>query len=351
MRVTSAIRGERIAWGRLARPLALIFVLLPLCLSPAPGRAGVADVLNECIRIEDDAARLRCYDRKAGRVPEPEPESLSQGPVRAGSDALSYLTRLWELDEESRHGKYALKAHHSNYILPYTYNASPNVEQVREDDPARDLKREEVAYQLSLKVKLWQDVLGEKLDLWFAYTQRSFWQFYNTAESSPFRETNYEPELLLNWRTDYQIMGVDVRFVNIGLNHQSNGKSEPLSRSWNRVVANIGLEKDNLSLLIKGWYRIPESSAKDDNRDIEDYLGYGEAHLLYFAGGHRFGVKMRNNMKSTDNRGSVQVDWSFPLLRRVSGYIQYFNGYGESLLDYNQSVNRIGFGFIIRDWD
>ncbi|MBN1545915.1 MAG: phospholipase A [Syntrophaceae bacterium] len=333
--------------------LIVICMLAVVLLNRSEVLAADEDMLKECILIEDDAVRLRCYDQKFGRPEKPvsAPDNISAAPVHEKGGNGSYLTRLWELDEENRHGKYALKTHRSNYILPFTYNTSPNVEQVREDDPDRDLKKEEVAYQLSVKVKLWQDVLGKDLDLWFAYTQRSFWQLYNTAESSPFRETDYEPELLLNYRTDYRFAGFDVRYINIGLNHQSNGKSEPLSRSWNRVVANAGFERDNLVLLLGAWYRIPESSSDDDNPDIDAYLGYGEAQLFYFLGGHRFGLKLRNNLRLGDNRGSLQVDWSFPLIHRISGYVQYFNGYGESLLDYSHSVNRIGFGFIVRDWD
>lgn len=309
--------------------------------------------MAECAKIEDDAERLKCYDRLAGRKSRDiEPAKESAGRALEGKEEkASYFSRLWELDEGTRRGKYAIKLHQSTYILPFTYNISPNVDALREADPDKDLKKTEVTFQLSLKVKLWQDILDQKMDLWFGYTQRSFWQFYNFDDSSPFRETNYEPELLLNFRTDYRFLGLNGRFINLGFNHQSNGQSKPLSRSWNRAVVNFGFERGQFSFLLKGWYRIPESAEDDDNPKIEKYLGYGEIWAYYFLKKHRLGLMLRNNLSFHNNRGALQAEWSFPIVEWVSGYVQYFVGYGESLLDYNHRVNRMGIGLIMADWN
>lgn len=267
-----------------------------------------------------------------------------------GTGSESYLSQIWELDESRPRGQQVVMIHRSNYFLPFTYNNRPNVEPIQ-DATGEDVLEAEAVFQLSPKIKLWQDVLGRKMDLWLGYTQRSFWQVYNTADSSPFRETNYEPEGLLNFRTDFPLLGMRVRTLTLGFNHQSNGRSEPLSRSWNRIVGNVGLERGNFTLLLNTWYRIPESEEDDDNPDIEDYMGYGEVWGYYLWHQHRFGVMLRNNLQFDDNRGALQLEWSFPLVRRVSGYVQFFTGYGESLVDYNHSSNRIGIGFILRDWD
>jgi phospholipase A1 len=133
------------------------------------------------------------------------------------------------------------------------------------------------------------------------------------------------------------------------LNHESNGRSEPLSRSWNRVVANFGFERGPFNMLLKTWYRIPESASDDDNPDIEKYMGYGELWGYYFWKKARFGIMVRNNLRR-DNKGAIQFDVALPLIERISAYFQYFNGYGESLADYNKSVNRFGIGFMITDW-
>ena len=58
---------------------------------------------------------------------------------------------------------------------------------------------------------------------------------------------------------------------------------------------------------------------------------------------------MRNNLRSDENRGAVQLDWSFPLNRRFKGYVQWFYGYGESMIDYNWRQTTIGAGITIND--
>jgi phospholipase A1/A2 len=262
----------------------------------------------------------------------------------------SYFTHLWQLDEKERAGQPWVTFHRSSYALALSYNFTPNPAPLQEVDPAKTLVKPEVTFQLSFKAKLWQDMFGKKVDLWVAYTQRSFWQLYNFSDSSPFRETDYEPEVLFNFRTHFRLLGLRTRFIQVGLNHQSNGQSEPLSRSWNRVVANVGLERGPLSLLLKGWFHIPESAASDDNPGLNSYMGYGEIWAYYFVKSHRLGIMLRDNLDFDLNRGAIQLEWSFPVFAQMAGYVQYFLGYGESLLDYNHRVNRIGFGFIFADW-
>jgi phospholipase A1 len=282
-------------------------------------------------------------------VPRDSPEAVKADDGK--EKKLSYFTRLWELDEDARGPRRAITSHRSNYALVFSYNTSPNLAPFLEVDPEKTLTKPEVTFQLSFKTKIWQDVFGKDIDLWFGYTQRSFWQLYNFDDSSPFRETNYEPEALINFRTHFSILGLQSRFIMVGLNHQSNGQTEPLSKSWNRIVAHIGLERGDFSLLLTGWYRFPESVEENDNPQMGRYLGYGEVWAYYFLKKHRFGVMLRDNLDFRDNRGAIQLEWSFPLFAQVSGYVQYYLGYGESLLDYNHRVNRIGVGFILSDWN
>jgi phospholipase A1/A2 len=359
-------------------------------LVPSVAVADLHNRLADCAKIEDQKARLRCFDELAGRKAD-APQSIDAAvaiPVTkeavSGREKLSVMQKLWDLNPGNRKHSFALKPYRMNYFLPIAYNSSPNQGTDLEYDPRAKAQHNEAKFQLSFKAKLWEDVFQNQLqgfydksriiqgvDVWAAYTQLSFWQLYNSAFSSPFRDTNYEPELLINFRTAYEIIGLKGRFINVGFNHQSNGRSNPLSRSWNRIVANIGLERENFNLLLKTWYRIPENESDDDNPDMTRYMGYGEIWAALYWKDMRFAAMLRNNLRR-ENLGAVQLDWSIPpsalgkimlgkiisqatldqyLSDKFSLYVQYFNGYGEGLLDYNKSVNRISVGFMIAEWN
>lgn len=297
-------------------------------------------------------ALLAVFASPLAASPQSDPNGSGQAAVtaakRASEEKPSYFTELWQLDRTARTAKPGITFHRSNYGLMVSYNDRPNPAPLQEVDPAKTLVKPEVTFQISFKARLWRDMFGKDICLWAAYTQRSFWQLYNFDDSSPFRETNYEPEVLLNFGTRYSLLGFQGRFVQIGVNHQSNGQSEPLSRSWNRLVANVGIERGPLSLLLKSWWRVPDTD--DDNPGLTHYVGNGELWAYYFIKRHRLGVMLRDNLNFRENRGAVQVEWSFPVFAMVAGYVQYFLGYGESLLDYDHRVHRIGVGFILSDW-
>lgn len=117
------------------------------------------------------------------------------------------------------------------------------------------------------------------------------------------------------------------------------------SRSWDRIFAEGIYSYENFIMALKAWYRIPEKFEKDDNPDITHYLGYGELTLAYLWDKHLFGITLRNNLKE-DNKGSILLDYSYPIYKNLYLYLQFFNGYGESLQDYNHSINRFGIGIL-----
>ena len=220
-----------------------------------------------------------------------------------------------------------------NYILP------ANVALNKEDGQA---KHTEVKFQLSLKKLLADDII-KNLDLYFSYTQQSFWQLYDTQNSKPFRESNYMPSLYFSYLLKKPLF---FERINFGYVHQSNGGDLENSRSWDRLFVEGFRSFDNFLVALKAWYRIPESAQDDDNPDIYEYLGYGDLTLGYLYKKHLVTLKLRNNLNFNDNKGAILLDYSYPIYKNIYFYMQFFSGYGESLADYNRAIDRVGVGLL-----
>lgn len=205
----------------------------------------------------------------------------------------------------------------------------------------------EARFQLSLEVKVWDDLVLDRADPWWGDTQQSAWQAYNRETSSPSCGTDHPPESVLAWRTDVDPAGWRWRLLTLGLVHQSNGQSAPLSRSWNRVRADFGFERGPFALSLRPRYRIPESAEKDDNPDLVRCMGCGDVVASYVWGGHQFGAVMRHDFSS--GLGAGQLDWSFPSFGALRGCAQVFSGYGYKLIDCNHRQTTVGLGFLLTD--
>jgi len=254
--------------------------------------------------------------------------------------------------------RFAILPHKSNYLLPFSFNSRPNSHGFDLASQERNMDNTEVKFQVSFKTPIWAKPFGDNSALFFAYTGQSYWQAYNADVSSPFRETNHEPEIFAAWATDWKLNGWQIPAFSLGIAHQSNGRSGLNSRSWNRVYTEWVIEKNNFVVALKPWWRIPEKQKEtpmdpkgDDNPDMDDYMGYFELQTRYQWQDQHFGITVRNNLR-TDNKGAYQLDWTFPLggKNKSRGYVQYFYGYGESLIDYNKITNRLGFGFVLTGW-
>jgi len=264
----------------------------------------------------------------------------------------------------NRTNRFVLTPHKRNYILPVSYTNSPNIApydqalvngENEESLAFSNLQRTEFEFQLSVKLLLRENLFDDNGHLYLGYTNHSLWQVYNKKTSSPFRETNHQPELILSFTNDFEIFGFRNVLNEVSISHQSNGQSSALSRSWNRVMLNSVFEGDNFSFALSPWYRLPESNSDypgdpkgDDNPDISHYMGNFQFTGAYEYKSNIFSVELRNNLES-DNRGAVELGWTFPLTPTMRGYLTYFDGYGHTLIDYNAKQQVIGLGITFAD--
>ncbi|ANC39931.1 phospholipase [Hafnia alvei] len=242
---------------------------------------------------------------------------------------------------------FTLYPYDTNYLL-YTETSDVNKEAIQSYSWSDDARKDEVKFQLSLAFPIIRGIAGDNSVLGMSYTQRAWWQAFNRSASSPFRETNYEPQLFVGWATDYQLGDWTLRDIETGFNHQSNGRSDPTSRSWNRVYARLMAQNGNFQAQIKPWYRIPESSSKDDNPDITKYMGYYEAQVGYEWGESVFTAKGHYNWNT--GYGGGELGWSYPMTKTLRFYTQLYSGYGESMIDYNFNQTRFGVGIMLNDF-
>ncbi|WP_415230961.1 phospholipase A [Psychromonas sp.] len=248
--------------------------------------------------------------------------------------------------------RFSIIPYKPNYLLPFTFNNNIQSYDTDKDVVSSDeLQPIEVKFQLSFKIPVLVDIADLPLSLYFGYTQVSFWQAYNGSNSSPFRETNYEPEIFLQWVQSKKLVGDwNFKLATLNLTHQSNGKTDPASRSWNRIESHFVFENGNVTLALNPWVRFPENSDDDDNPDLLDYYGHGKINAIYQMDKHNFSISSRNNIESGFRKGSLELNWSFPLHGRIRGYFQIFSGYGNSLIEYNEYTNTIGLGISLTDW-
>ncbi|ATE59074.1 phospholipase A [Thauera sinica] len=211
-------------------------------------------------------------------------------------------------------------------------------------------------FQFSFRYRLFDDqgVVAESFPvvrgLYLGFTQTSLWDL--ASDSKPFRDTSFRPSLFYRWMLSDPEDGGWVALSG-GYEHESNGKGGVDSRSIDtlflraeaRHYFDFGDGRTYVGIAPKVWTYLD----KDDNPDIASYRGYGELGLrLGRDDGVMFSALLR---RGTEDKNSTQLDLSYPLRQSVfSGvgaflHLQYFNGYGETLIDYKaQRSSQLRFG-------
>ena len=363
------------------------------------------DTWRQCAATTDNQARLACFDAWAQQqeplTPPPATqwsrlptEAATSGaaamPTAGAADAAgglaiapalprpatptnggcrdarySEISRHFELEPGSDCGTFSLRGYRPlsvSVVQGSRVNGQP-FSPSRGAALAQNYQRHEMRIQVSARTKVAQGLLtgprsSGKDSLWFGYTQQSYWQLFNGGISRPFRSTDHEPEVFYVYPTDAPLpWGGCWRYSGVGLVHQSNGESNPLSRSWNRWYVMTGAEwRSGWQLHLKAWKRVAESAENDDNPGIQDYVGRGEARLLWNVNDqHILGLTVRGTPGR--GRGSGRLEWLRTLGEGWNGgksnlrlHVQLFSGYGDSLLDYNYKRTALSVGLSLLDF-
>lgn len=317
----------------------LLFGLLWLSVATAESETALDSCLVKAIRnaSADDTAEALRASCSAAKI------------TRQNS-----LGKRIQQERDSEYDPFVLTPHRINYILPAYVTSGINEDAYADvNDWQGELMDVESKYQLSLKVPLsHRKLLSENDGIYFAFTVEAWWQTYAESISRPFRETNYRPEFFYMTPLSYRPWGYSVDWM-LGFEHQSNGRDQALSRSWNRVFTSFILAKDNHLFYVRPWYRLSEREDRfpgdpsgDDNPDIGDFMGNFEAGTaLRFDDKYELDLMFRQNFATS--RGAVKATVTFPLWGKLRGYADVFHGYGESLIDYDYAQTRVGIGFAL----
>lgn len=284
------------------------------------------------------------------------------GPIKNIKSATTFTSRVDELlshltpdqtsllqlrlDEQrvANRNKVAITYFEPTFIMPFYYTGTPYQQPYNGLTPLNQkIMNEEFKAQLSLQFTVWNNILHTPINLNLAYTQLSYWQFY--AKSQYFRETNYEPALFLSDNFTDNWLGM------VGIVHQSNGRGGNLERSWNRVFFNLIASGDHWLINFNPWFLIFKKQSSDlHNPDIARYLGYGRLVFAFGFAKQTISVMFRNTIASGFKRGAIQIDYTFPIHGKLRGFVQFFSGYGQSMIEYNHYTNSAGIGLSLYDW-
>ncbi len=234
-----------------------------------------------------------------------------------------------------------VKAYQENYFLPASYRYDSDFIS-NGTHPAR---KTEAEFQVSILYDFASNILGLGEVYGFGYTQRSWWQVY--AESAFFRESNYQPEFFVKIPSHKFLKNTPLKGFKFSAIHESNGRGGVYERSWNRLSFSTFFQYKYLITQLKSWYRLPDIT--DYNPNLTNYIGDGKIKFMLPYEKHLFKLSFRSTFSG--ERGAVEFTYSYPLPARKERdlflYFKTFNGYGESLIDYNHKVNKISLGLAI----
>lgn len=205
-------------------------------------------------------------------------------------------------------------------------------------------KNSNVKFQISISQRLTKSQLPFDTYLFVAYTQKNIWNVFE--ESLPMQDMNFNPGIGLGHLIIRKNKYIGKAYFMI--EHESNGKDSILSRSWNKVTLATSLMiSNNFELQLKAWVPIIDSG---NNKDILTYNGLGQTALNYMTDNGRLRLATIITWRKKFMRFNSQWEISYKLSRKENQFLflQYYNGYGENLLDYNKFKSIVRIGFVIK---
>ncbi len=203
----------------------------------------------------------------------------------------------------------------------------------------------DVKFQISLSIRLTNATLPWHTYLYLFYTQKTFWNVFQN--SMPMRDMNFNPGI--GWTKPFFSKDRYVGKMTLILEHESNGRDGDESRSWNRIsLAGSAVVTDWLMVHAKYWIPIIDGM---NNKDILYYAGLFQWGLTLSTNNKRWqgGVTMVKRKGNFFNWNTIaEISWRVSEKTNLNLFAQYYNGYGENLLDYNQFHSRLRVGLVFK---
>lgn len=306
--------------------------------------------LEECIArevLEGDPERSAAEIKRLCR----ERTGSERLDMTASEESLSAVEIRGRAEAAVEGGDFVITAYHPSYVM-FTYDSAFDAGDTpfaQIDPDFAGFEKKEMKYQVSAKALVARNIFDSNISVYGGYTQTAWWQVFSDKgiTSAPFREINHEPELFLRHFGGPELpFGGRVVNWDLALVHESNGRSQFLSRSWDRVMGRVTLDYGDLALFGRLWYRLPEDDDEDDNPNEYRFLGYGDLRAVWAPNRNTFSLLVR---PGTEKIGA-EFSWSYPITEDLRVYAQWWHGYGESLIAYDQRVNRFGIGIALNDF-
>ncbi|MCH5225646.1 MAG: phospholipase A [Muribaculaceae bacterium] len=203
----------------------------------------------------------------------------------------------------------------------------------------------DVKFQISFAIRLTKNVLPWHTFLFLAYTQKTFWNVFQ--ESLPMGDINFNPALGIS--KPFFNQGRYVGKLSLIVEHESNGRDGPDSRSWNRVsLSGMAMIDEWLMVHAKIWVPIVDG---ENNRDITKYCGIYQSGVVLTTPNRRwtFGFTWVKRAGFNLNFNTIlEASWNVHKRTNLNLFAQYYNGYGEDLLHYNQFRTMLRVGLVFK---